>query len=297
MSLVTPLQVAKYASEHVDFHRAPTEPADFISEIVRAINPNVTRDELDLHVLANMDSYLQELKMEAARMHRAGRFCPYEVIPSRDIIIGYSCPRPTPPKDKDIRRIAPYHGEVLAAIRNLSPHKFEAFSARVLDLLGSDMSHTTLYTKDSGVDFVGRLRIQTDSTALLTSKDFAGFEDAFSLTVYGQAKAYSNKVGLDVIRELVGSIALLRFSGRGPDGLGSALDRVIPMCEPLLPLVFTTGEFTSQAKRLARETGVVLKDGSQLATFLCLRNIGFRESDTGLEFDRQTFMQWVSNDA
>lgn len=61
-----------------------------------------------------------------------------------------------------------------------------------------------------------------------------------------------------------------------------------------MAMVFTTGHFTAGALELGRETGVILRDGDQLAVFLADRNIGVIHGPDGAVYDEETFHKWLA---
>lgn len=63
---------------------------------------------------------------------------------------------------------------------------------------------------------------------------------------------------------------------------------------PVVAMLFTTGEFTSGALRLAEAAGVVAKTGLQLAVFLADRGVGMTEQNGVPTFDNTAFDQWLT---
>jgi restriction endonuclease Mrr len=246
--------------------------------------------EVDLYekVVGRRDNFIRALYEEQQKTMLEGKFCPYELLLERDLIIGYSFPRPVDDEaTKTLRAIAPLHGEMLRTIRNLDPADFETFCAQVLKLLGARDSHTTRLSQDGGADFFARVSIRP---ATPFDMRFTSFEDEFGMLIVGQAKAYAveRPVGVSAVRELVGTIAMFQFDDSAYD---ISFER--RLCDPILPLLMTTGVFSSTAKTLAHRYGVIAKDGAQLATFLCQNGIGISTIGDAKVFDHDIFLRWL----
>lgn len=112
----------------------------------------------------------------------------------------------------------------------------------------------------------------------------------------GQAKHYhNNSVGPSAVRELVGAISLARhktFSSKTDDFFE---DFGLKSFNPLVALLFSTGEITAGARSLAGGAGMIIKSGMQIAVFLADRGVGMKMNESGvIVFDRENFDIWLS---
>lgn len=210
-------------------------------------------------------------------------------------IIGSAFIRPTDSDDKKLfRESIAFNNTILDCLCALDSTDFELFCEKILWHMGALRAIKTKHSGDEGVDFLAQISLPSSFGNI----DIGSFEEKFSITVFGQAKRYYKeaKVGTAEIRELVGSNIILRYNELFmPDdvllnqsmGLGN-----IRLCDPLLCLFMTTGQFSIPAQLLAEKTGVVIKDGRQLATYIAVHRIGFLEYDA-LVFDKETFLKWL----
>jgi len=210
------------------------------------------------------------------------------------IIIGSAYKRPRDTSDKLIyRESLPYLNEIWKTLYELQPYEFEIFCSKLLKFMGAEEAFTTKRTRDEGIDFIARLRFQNTFGDI----GIESIERNFFINIFGQAKRYSkeNKVGTGEIRELIGSLSILRYQ----DILNTNLSGInkygtIKLCDPIISIFLTTGLFSPQAKQLAETTGVVIKDGEQLSTYLAIHRIGFEKRDNILIFTPERLRSWIS---
>lgn len=183
--------------------------------------------------------------------------------------------------------------DLLTAIQSLNFSEFETFGGAVLRELGCPSPEVTQHSTDQGIDFFGELSVggllgeQEDTKKLLHS---------VKTVIVGQAKHYPTRsIGPREVRELVGALTLARTSTFSKPNL-DLLDKVkLRPNTPTLAVLFTTGDFTSGARHLADEAGIVLFSGFQLAVFLADCRIGIRSSEDQLEFDAELFRDWMNS--
>lgn len=182
---------------------------------------------------------------------------------------------------------------LLAAIRALTFDQFEKFGSRVLRELGAQKVRVTPQSNDQGIDFYGVLNL-----GLLQQVPPAFFKLAHDVEIRfaGQAKHYPDRaVGSAAVRELVGAISLARhktYSNKLGDDLFE--DFGLKPFNPLLALLFSTGEITSGARSLSSGAGVIVKSGEQIAVFLADRGVGMNVADGGaVVFDQAIFDDWL----
>ncbi len=206
-------------------------------------------------------------------------------------IIGSAYRRPTDTENKiKFRESSRFFNDILDCLCTLGSRDFEFFCKKLLIHLGASTSINTKPTRDEGIDFLARIPLPNS----FASTDISGFEEAFSFLVFGQAKRYSKgtKVGTPEIRELIGSSIIMRYQEliNSNDTLLSTELGNVKLCDPIQCIFLTTGQFSTSAQELADKTGVVLKDGSQLATYIAMQRIGFENE---LMFKRDNFLKWV----
>ena len=181
---------------------------------------------------------------------------------------------------------------LLEAIKGLSADEFERFGACVLKELGAIRPIVTRQSGDQGIDFYGEI-----SVGSLQGLPGAFFRLAHETRFYfaGQAKHYPTRnIGPDVLRELIGAVALARTKTYSQDSLELFEGAAIKPFSPLLALLFTTGGLSSGAVSLANAAGVIARSGAQLAVFLADRGVGMRHIENQLVFDATAFADWLS---
>ena len=182
------------------------------------------------------------------------------------------------------------HIPLLNAMQSMSFRQFEQFGACVLKELGAQNVTVTPHTGDQGIDFFGCLNIgELQGSPLPFFKLVHDVELRFA----GQARHHPNHaIGPNVIREIVGAVALARSKSFSMDI--DVFDRLdLRILSPVLPLVFTTGEVSKGAVRLAEDAGMIVRSGAQLAVFLADRGVGMRNSQSGMQFDSDLFARWL----
>jgi Restriction endonuclease len=153
----------------------------------------------------------------------------------------------------------------------ISFDEFEIVCAAVLALIGARECHRSVRSNDQGIDFYGQLYL---GDLDIPSFPFARFQDNFKIWLVGQAKHYpGRKVSTPDIRNLVGSINLARFKEYAAT---TDLMQELPMrsCDPVVVLFLTTGKYTRDAVRLGTNSGVLLRDLTDLAKLLADKTVG-----------------------
>lgn len=181
---------------------------------------------------------------------------------------------------------------ILNRIRALSFNDFEKFGARFLRELGARIGDITPQSNDQGIDFYGEFSLsqlhQAPDSFLVLAKDVR-------LLFAGQAKHYPTRsIGPSTVRELIGALSLARTKTHSTDGVDIFGGLPIRPFSPVVALLFTTGELTTGAARLAEAAGIIAKTGLQLAVFLADRGVGLIQNDAGFEYSEQAFSDWLS---
>ncbi|MBX3740106.1 MAG: restriction endonuclease [Akkermansiaceae bacterium] len=183
-------------------------------------------------------------------------------------------------------------GQILEALRQLTPEEFEKFGSRILKELGAEQVRVTRRSGDNGVDFYGYLSL---GGVMMHPPAICQLAHNIQLLFAGQAKHYPNSaIGPSTIREMIGAIALARFSVYSSDPDFFEEFKLLPY-NPLLALVFTTGRFTKGALEIANAAGVIARSGIQLAIFLADRNVGIVKEGGIATFVPERFTDWLND--
>jgi hypothetical protein len=298
MNSISPKSVAQLICDEFDYFNPPVSLSSTILEFSSKLEKQISELALTEDILGqDLQKYVSALVGKQQEISNKGLFCPYEVIPDSDEIVGFSYPRSTDtPIMQRIRRVASEIPEALKAIRELEPGKFELFCSKVLDLLNAEEVIKTKDSKDEGIDFLGWLCIPESFANIETIPQF---RKEFRMLVIGQAKRYKpeNPVGVGYIRELIGTVAAFHHDQLAPWESRLQLSS-FSLMSPILPLMMTTGRISGDARLLAKKCGVVVRDGAEIALFICLEGVGIAEIDqdgfSRLKFDRQKFLEWLS---
>jgi len=241
-----------------------------------------------------VDSVAREIELRAITAQGLGHIPTLIIIGSALDTVAGSCH--VLPTDSDkvglAKRFRIQQDALLKRIRGLTFSEFETFGRRVLSELGAGRSHVTPHGNDQGIDFFGNFSL--GQLQELPAPFFALAHDV-QLLFAGQAKHYPNSaLGTNVVRELIGAVALARTKTFSKDGVDIFADLEIRPFSPVVALLFTTGQITSGAYRLAAAAGVVAKSGPQLATFLADRGVGMRQECGSSHFEAERFNAWLA---
>lgn len=170
--------------------------------------------------------------------------------------------------------------------RRMTPRAFEILSGKILHLLQVEKSIVTRRSADQGIDFFGRVPL---GQMLKPSIISPGAEKNFSVWLVGQSKHYPNtRITTAEIRELVGSVELARAKVFA--GSTNPLDELrVRLCDPIIYLFFTTGQFSKDSIELLDRSGVLSFDGLQIGQFLADHGIGIVEG----KFEPAAFEKWL----
>lgn len=176
-------------------------------------------------------------------------------------------------------------------IRALHFSKFERFGEAILRELGCTSPEITRHSNDQGIDFYGEVSIG-DLLGMQPSRFH--LMHASKTVIVGQAKHYpSRSIGPATVRELVGALSLARTSSYSKPKI-DLLDKVdLRPFTPALAMLISTGEFTTGARHLAKEAGILLFSGWQLSVFLADCKVGMKATADGFLFDDPTFRTWL----
>jgi hypothetical protein len=182
-------------------------------------------------------------------------------------------------------------GDLYDHIVGLSFDNFESFGRSVLREIGCAKARVTPRAGDQGIDFYGEL-----SVGEIINADYATVRlmHETRLKIVGQAKHYPDRqIGPSIVRELVGALSLARVGAFSKDGIEIFEGINISPFSPVLAMLFSTGEFTKGAVRLAEKAGIVVFSGWQLAVFLSDRRVGLENVEGGWRFNADQFADWL----
>lgn len=287
MAVPPPTAIAKRIAEAFDYASPPIRLTRCLVQVAQDLQPGIQEEVAYEHIGTHLSAYQQALSDVASEDREAGRFPRFEVVRG-DRIVGYAFPRPDDTSEQlRLRQIVTLHQPMVAALQEVPWDVFERFCRKLLTQLGATRAEVKGQAGDQGVDFVGVVPM----ASRIATSDYRRFEEDFRLWVVGQAKAYPNRqVGPSVVREVIGTLFTFRT-----EGLGIAAGH--RLCDPVVPMLATTGTFSRGARRAAKEYGVVLKDVNQIATFLCVEGVGICVSKDGTHsFSEVALNQWVHGD-
>ena len=148
----------------------------------------------------------------------------------------------------------------LVAIKNLIPNDFEKLCALYIKFLGTTGNpNITRHSHDQGIDFIGIVE-KNKKSRLYSAKSSVN-----NVYLIGQAKHYEkDKVKTNEIRELAGSIYLLKTKGFGLKN-DPYSHVTIKSYTPIFVYFITSFYFSESAKQLCLNTDIVPIDRILLA--------------------------------
>ena len=291
----SPKKIAELIYSRFDYCSPPTVLVNEVIKLLKTVEglSEIAAFEIGSNLMIPARDELSQI-IEANR--KAGIMTTCELIGSeRTIIVGSAYQRPTDTEEKRaFRETIPFHNKILKCLSTLEPADFEKFCRKLLLHMGASVSYTTKQSGDEGIDFLAKISLSNSFKQV----DIANFEDNFCITIFGQAKRYDRerKVGTPEIRELIGSFIVLQYQDiydinnsfqYWKHDIGK-----LRLCDPALCLFMTTGQFSLPAVQLADRTGVVTKDGKQIATYIATNKIGF-ETEPTLIYSETKFREWL----
>jgi len=215
---------------------------DQCERLLRKHLPNITNLEI-CDVLEDTKSKVKfQLKREITQC-REKRITPrYEFSEVSDVLY----------RARDIRV-----DEIRSKIKTVDWRNFEYLCKHLLQINGIEEAEVTRGTKEGGIDFYGLLRMHKFSQGILLS----GLE----IRIIGQARHHSadSKVGEPELNAFIKQFHDFK-SGRGRG------QKAVPKWfknskSPLTAIFITNTEFTQDAYNAAKEEGIILRAGDQIA--------------------------------
>jgi hypothetical protein len=294
-------QVANIIFADFDYYSPSASLISTLENGIKKADSTLSSLEIsELLTKKNILKFNSALISKSDMKRKEGVFAPYEMYPDNNEIIGFSHPRPNDsPYMAKLRLVAPEIPKALNCIKKLSPKQFEQFCTKILALLEAEESMQTQYSKDGGVDFIGWLKLP-DSLQHTGNmpKSIRSFRCDLRMLALGQAKRYKGTVGVDFIRELVGTVATFQYDQLAPWASKFQVPSLALM-SPILPMIFTTGNISRDARELGRKCGVVTRDGVELAIFICLEDVAIDYSTSNQicksKFTVTKFNKWLNS--
>lgn len=235
------------------------------------------------------DATLNRLRQEVGRMAQMGRPVKIEFNSSSEYLIQGACfiePRDSDEaKQSKLKRLN--SSQYFVSFADLSADDLEVLCGRLLELMGVDEPVVTRRAADEGIDFYGRLELDS---VFFPHDLMPTIQRQLKVWLVGQAKRYIRiQSGTEEIRELVGALTLARakaFGSKTPP----YQDLEIRIGDPAFALLVTTGSISANAWRLIERSGVIGMDGEMLAAFLADRGVALRNG----EFDPKLFSEWLA---
>lgn len=147
--------------------------------------------------------------------------------------------------------------ELRSKIKTVDWRSFEYLCKHILQINGVEQAEVTRGTKEGGIDFYGLLRMHKFAPGVLL-KDL-------EIRIIGQARHRSadTKIGDPEVKLFAKQYSDFK-SGRGR-GREAVPDWFRNLKSPLTGIFITNTEFTQDAYDAAKEEGIILKDGDQIA--------------------------------
>ena len=147
--------------------------------------------------------------------------------------------------------------EIKLGIKNIKWRNFEYLCKHLLEINGIEEAEVTSGTKEGGIDFYGLLRMHKFARGVLL-KDL-------EIRIIGQARHRSahTKIGHPEVKLFAKQYTDFK-SGKGK-GREAVPDWFRNSKSPLTGMFITNTEFTKDAYDAAKEEGIILKDGDQIA--------------------------------
>jgi hypothetical protein len=267
---------------------SPRSAVEIITEIILTERWCKSESEAREKAETWQKATLTRLQQELNALLEVGRPARFAFNSSSQYMIQGACF--IEPKDseelKDKKQRRSQFTEYYKVISTLPPHHFEVLCGKLIGLLGVENPIVTRTSSDEGIDFYGRLSLES----IFFPHDLSPtVQKQLSIWLVGQAKRYQSvQAGTPEIRDLAGAIALGRAGAFG--SLESPLiDLQIRVADPVFAMFITTGSLSGNAWRLLKRSGIIGMDGEMLAAFLADREVGMSPSG----FQECSFTRWI----
>jgi hypothetical protein len=283
-----PASISKIITSIINLDAHPRPVVDLITDIIltEGWEENQT---MAIEKAENWEAnVLKRLEYERNELLEIGHPPRYTFNSSSSYMIQGSCfiepidlPEVIESKTKRLRSDDYYN-----AILDISTIQFEQLCGRIIELLGVEKPVVTRRTSDEGIDFYGKLSLES----IFYPRDlYPTIQKHLSIWLVGQAKQYIKlQPSTQEIRELVGSVMLARTNVFG--SLNHPYRNLnIRVSDPIFTILISTSSFSANALRLLKRSGVIGMDGNMVAAFLADREVGLIDG----HFDKNCFVNWI----
>lgn len=283
-----PKQTAKILVETTPLDLPPTNITELVSSIITDNRWESSKSAAFEKAELWRDATLETLRFEINQFLEIGRPVRVTFNSSSAYIVQGSCfiePSDTREiQESKTRRIR--SEPILKTLFSLTPDQFESLCGKIIELLGVEKPSVTRRSADEGIDFYGRLKLES----IFFPNDITPtIQRQLSVWLVGQAKRYiATKSGTSEIRDLVGAVTLGRASIYGST-TSPFSGMNIRVADPVFAILITTGFISANAWRLLDRSGVIGMDGEMVAAFLADREVGVESGD----FEEDAFVTWL----
>lgn len=282
-----PAAVANWVEHHFDLLSPPTDIAAIIVRFGNSQGWFSSPQEAIERAATWKVGLLKRLRRSLTAAHEQGRFRRFDFNRSDETQIqGHCYPDARDSGDLATEKRGRIQVDMYRdAITQRSSADFEAICRGVLALIGCPAPELTPHSNDQGFDLFGEYSMEG---RLQRRYLLGGPDKAMTTWIAGQAKKYTDEVGVDHVRNFIGARELMRL-GIFTDG-GKALSKFNPKpYQPVYLFFMTTGRLTRGALELIVQAGVVLIDLEGIAVLLADHVVA-----TGPKgFDLTLFGDWV----
>lgn len=282
--MATIISISTQIKESIAIDATP----DSIENHFVKIKPKLSADERKLARDKELN-ILDHLRRTHNSMHESGEFCHFTFNSSSPQLIQGCChieknDPPSAAAQKTNCMLWNYYANI---IDSLTPREFEQLSKKVLSILGGSDILCTRQSADEGIDFIGKLHL---SQLLIPELPFKGIYAQSSIWIIGQSKQYkSTSISTPVIRELIGSVMLLKYGITSSDSNPFVGVTIRPL-DPVFHLIIVTGHITRNTKTLLKRSGVGYMDREMVSSQLATSEVG----RIGGAVDIDAFRIWLN---
>ena len=234
--------VRKIAKQIWDSHEPVIDLGDQCERLLRKHLPDINELEI-CEILEEIEHKVKShLRREIAQCRENGVSPQYEFSEIDNVLY----------RARDIRA-----DEIKSEIKNIDWREFEYLCKHVLEINGIEEVGVTRKVKEGGIDFYGLLRMHKFAQGILLRD--------LEIRIIGQARHRSTsvKIGETEIKALIQQFAdFERGKGRGKKAIPEWFRN---LKAPIVCMVITNSEFTKDACDAAKEEGIIVKNGDQIA--------------------------------
>lgn len=214
-----PAAAAGVVASYVSLDMPPRRTAAILADIIRGEGWGSLDSEVQEKAEAWEKRFVENLRRSEGALNARGGHCGFTFNSSDNELLQGACYLEGNESDvvREAKRRRLAHGELLAALQQLTPAQFEDACRGMLVAMGVADAQVTRRAADNGIDFFGRLSLDAE---LRRAVGLPGVYTTLRPWMVGQAKHYiKGQAATPDLRELVGSVQLARagaYPSRGP---------------------------------------------------------------------------------